>query len=69
MSVNWAQSYEIVKVLFILDFKLRPIRTVAHFSILPAQKPISMQKIFTLIGALCLFLPLSHSALSVDWMK
>ena len=55
MSVNWAQSYEIVKVLFILDFKLRLIRTVAHFSILPAQKPISMQKIFTLIGALCLF--------------
>jgi hypothetical protein len=44
------QIYKNVKVLFILAFQPKPIRIVAHFSIIPAQKPISMKKLFTLLG-------------------
>jgi hypothetical protein len=41
--------------LIILAFQPKHIRIVAHFSFLPAQKPISMKKIYTLIGVVLLF--------------
>jgi hypothetical protein len=58
------QSYKIVKVLFILAFQPKPIRIVAHFSILPAQKPISMKKIFTLLGLVLFFSTTAFKPLS-----